>query len=73
MDFVSVLREFGVPLGMAMIAVWAYTSGKVVARWAYDEMRADRDAWREAAREATEALSQSNRVAARAVGKVVKQ
>jgi hypothetical protein len=73
LDFFSLVREFGAPVGMAALAVYAFVAGKIVARWTYDELRADRDAWRRTAEEATEALAHSNRIASEAVQKVVSQ
>lgn len=47
-EFVSSVGALG-PLGFLVIGIGAFAFGWVYSRGAYNEMRADRDAWRELA------------------------
>lgn len=68
-EWVALLKDFGFPV----VAVVAFVTGRIVARWTYDEMKADRDAWRAVAEKAVDALEDLGDVTDTAVKEAVRK
>ena len=70
MDYATVLKDLGLPVGFLVIAVYAFASGKVVPRWLYDEKVRECERWQSVAERAANVLERASEIADRAVGKV---
>jgi hypothetical protein len=72
-DLLQLAQVFGLPVALLLLGVYAFATGRVIPRLMYDEVKADRDAWRRVAEKATDALEELGDVADKAVKQVVRR
>ena len=51
--FVKMLNTGGV-VGVLAFLLWAFYSGRIIAKWQYDDLKRDRDQWQQTAHRATD-------------------
>jgi hypothetical protein len=70
-DLFTLTKEFGLPLAMVILAVWALVSGKVIPRWYFDRESERANYWQQTAERLLELNSETQRVA-REAGQVAR-